>query len=119
MAYLPKRGYMPRNLSGLGGAENCGANQVWDPNAEFYGIKGQCMPRANYTAAQIAALQQQAAAPASSGSTAGNILGALLGGLLAPKPVVPVAAPVSSGISTTTAVAVGVGALALIFLATR
>lgn len=118
MAYLPKRGRVPRNLSGLGGAESCGANQVWDPNAEFYGIKGQCMPRANYTAAQIAALQQQAAS--SSGSTAGNILGALLGGLLAPKPAAPapVVAP-SSGISTGTAVAVGVGALALIYIATR
>lgn len=117
MAYLPKRGRVPRNLSGLGGAESCGANQVWDPNAEFYGIKGQCMPRANYTAAQIAALQQQAAS--SSGSTAGNILGALLGGLLAPKPVAPIAAPVSSGISTGTALAIGAGALALIYIATR
>ncbi len=118
MAYLPKRGYMPRNLSGLGGAESCGADQIWDPNAEFYGIKGQCMPRKNYTAAQIAALQQQAAS--SSGSTAGNILGALIGGLLAPKPVAPVVAPApSSGISTGTAVALGVGALALIFIATR
>jgi hypothetical protein len=45
--------YLPRPLSGLGGVENCGSTQVWDPNIEAYGQKGQCMPRASYTADQL------------------------------------------------------------------
>ncbi len=122
MAYLPRRGRAPRFA--LSGVENCGADQVWDPNIVAFGMQGQCMPRKNYTAAQLEnpnAYPGVVKSSSSGSSTAGNLLGALLGGLLTPKaPPPPVyMPPASTGISTTTAVAIGVGALALLFVATR
>jgi hypothetical protein len=29
----------------MSGAESCGPDQEWDPDAEFRGIKGQCVPK--------------------------------------------------------------------------
>lgn len=109
---------------GLGGVENCGADQVFDPNIEYFGIKGQCMPRKNYTAAQLEnpnAYPTTVKSGAAKPGAASSIIGALIGGLTQPKPAAPTyAAPApSSGISTGTAVAIGAGALAILYFATR
>lgn len=111
-----------RGLSGLGGVENCGPDQVWDPNVEFYGIKGQCMPRKNYSASQ---LENPNAIPgvvktagASSGpSTAQNVISSILGVLTAPAaaPVAPVYyPPAQSGMSSTTKLALAAGGALLL-----
>lgn len=120
MAYLPRRNRVSRALNGLGDASSCGADQIWDPNAQYPGLPpGQCMPRSSYTAAQIAALDAQNKASSGPGIAA-SIFGALLGGLVTPSPTPGViAAPASSGISTGTALAIGAGAIALIVIATR
>jgi hypothetical protein len=125
MAYLPNHRRLPRNLSGLGGVESCGSTQVWDPNITFMGVKGQCMPRANYSAAQLVdpnAYPGTVKSNEPSGpSAASQIVGALIGGLVTPKPAQQVAyqAPASSGISTGT-VLIGLGALAaVVIIATR
>lgn len=97
----------PNYRTGLGGAENCGADQQWDPNASFLGIKGQCVPRGS-------AMTQ---APADSGPAWWEKALAAISAGPAPAPVY-VTAP-SSGMSTTTMVAIGGAALLAIFLIAR
>lgn len=117
MSYFRKN---RRGLSGLGGVENCGPDQVWDPNIEFYGIKGQCAPRANYSASQ---LENPNAIPGvvksksgSSSSTAGDILKSILGVMSAPAaaPMAPVYVAPAAGMSSTTKIAIAGGAALLV-----
>jgi hypothetical protein len=102
--------YARRVPNPLGGAESCGVNQQWDPNARFGSIVGQCTPKGS------------AMTPAPSG-----FLDSLTAGLKVlmptPVPAAPVYAPAapSSGMSQTTMIAIGLGAVGLIaiILATR
>jgi len=121
MSYLPKR----RSLLGLGDASSCGADQVWDPNVTYLGIKGQCMPRSSYTASQLVDPNAYPGivktAGSSSSSLASSILGTLLGGLLnkSTPAQTPVVVQQPSGVSTTTIAIVGAAALAAVLIATR
>ena len=119
-----RRGRVRRSLQGLGGVENCGADQVYDPNITAFGIKGQCMPRANYQASQ---LENPNAFPgvvksASSGSSGTSFLASLLSAFTSPstpQPPVYTAPPPSSGMSTTTMLAIGAVGLGVLYVATR
>lgn len=113
--------YHRRHLSGLGGVESCGANQVWDPNVTFNGIKGQCMPRSNYAASDLV---DPSASPGvvkdkSSGFNWGGLLQAFVQPA-APAPAPTVIVQQAPGMSTTTKIAIAGGAaLLLVVLATR
>ncbi len=109
-------------LSPLGGVESCGPQQVWDPNATFNGIKGQCMPRSNYEASQLV---DPNAYPGTVKTTAGSSFN--WGGLFTaifkpstPAPAAPIVVQPAPGMSTTTKVALASGAaLLLVLIATR
>ncbi len=128
MSYHNHRGR--QSLAGLGGVESCGPDQVWDPNVEFYGVKGQCMPRKNYTAAQlenpnaIPGVVKTTGASSSSSSFITDFFKALTAtpaaapAATAPVYVAPAATSVM-GMSPTTLAIAGGGALLLILLATR
>lgn len=102
---------------GLSGVENCGPDQVWDPNVEFYGIKGQCMPRKNYATSDLVnpsaipgVVKTKGAAAGSSGGILSSLFGALLANKTMPsQPAGPAYYPApSSGISKTTMIVGGV-----------
>lgn len=109
---------------GLSGVENCGTNQVWDPNIEFYGAKGQCMPRANYSASQ---LENPNAIPgvvkttgaSSGGSEWTKILGGLIANATKPAQQPIVYQPPSPGMSTGTMLAIGALGLGILYVATK
>lgn len=105
-----------RGMYGLGGAADCGAGQIWDPNFVYGTLPpGQCVTAAQSTANQTANPSQYDG----SGSGASGIFNSLLQAgvsIFGPKPAtgVPV---VASGMSTTTMVALaGVGVLAFALL---
>lgn len=116
MSYVKNK----RRLYGLGGVENCGNDQVWDPNivvnaGTAYELRGQCMPRANYSASQLEnvnAYPGVVKTAGSSSSSGGGLLSSILGVLTAPAAPAPpvVVAPVDSGMSTATKVALFGGA---------
>lgn len=113
-------------LLGLDGVENCGTNQVWDPNIEFYGVKGQCMPRANYRPDQlenpnaIPGVVKTAGASSGGGSDWTKLLGGLLANATRPTtPQQPIVYQPSSGMSTGTLVALGALGLGLLYVATK
>lgn len=119
-------------LYGLGGVDSCGNDQVWDPNVisgagTAYQITGQCMPRGNYTAAQLEdvnAYPGTVKSAGSAGSSGGNFLTDFFKGLTAatpaPTPPIYMQPAASSGISTTTlAIAGGAAVLLIAFIATR
>lgn len=93
----------------LEGAESCGANQKWDPNYVFNGIKGQCVPSS-----------QPLVQMASSGTNWGAIANTFTSLFSSPKPAAPTAMPTAyapaapAGMSTNTMIAIGLGAVGLI-----
>lgn len=101
--------YAKRVPSGLDGAESCGPNQKWDPNYVFNGIKGQCVPSS-----------QPLVQMASSGTNWGSLANSLTSLFSTPKaaptpmPMPTYAAPASSGMSTNTMIAIGLGAVGLL-----
>lgn len=110
---------------GLSGVESCGTNQVWDPNVEFYGQKGQCMPRANYSPSQLENPNAIPGVVKTAGASSGSEWSKLLGGLLAnatrpptPAPVV-YQTPTSSGMSTGTLLMLGALGLGIVYVATK
>lgn len=126
MSYHRKTLVKRTRRTALDGVENCGANQVWDPQIEFLGQKGQCMPRSNYTSAQLEnpnafpTSVKVAAAASSSGGGIGkgiaDLVGSLIANKVAPSSPQVMVAP-STGPSTGLiigGVAVGLGALYLI-----
>jgi hypothetical protein len=112
--------YARRIPSGLGGSANCGADQQWDPNYVVPGTTlppGQCTPKGSamtpapskFDAFMSSLFPAPAPAPA---PTAG----------MTPAQVQAMIASQKGGMSTTTMIAIGVGAvglLALIMVATR
>jgi hypothetical protein len=89
--------------SPLAGAESCGTNQQWDPNYVFNGIKGQCTPRGS------------AMAPAPTPGFFDSLMSAFKPSTPAPMmPAIMPAAPAASGMSQTTMIAIGLGAVGLL-----
>lgn len=92
-----------RGRMGLGGAENCGADQQWDPNlVPFPGQQGQCVPKGSAMTAASGPAWWERVLTAVSASAAPQ-----------QAPVI-VAGP--SGMSTTTMVAIGAAALLAVVL---
>lgn len=127
MTYVPQRQTRRHPMSGLGGVESCGPDQVWDPNIEFYGTKGQCMPRSNYSASQlenpsaIPGVVKSKSSSTSSGGGFASVIGALLSNATkpaAPTYQYPTAAP-SSGLSTGTMLMIGALGLGIVYVATK
>jgi len=103
MSYHQKR---RGSMAGLGGAENCGADQQWDPNATLgpgYPV-GQCMPKGSPWAKPIA--------PKETGFFTG-LFSALTAPVTAPPPQTTIIQQ-APGISTTTLAIAGGAALLLI-----
>lgn len=110
LGYIPGRGLRAHTVrGGMGGAENCGPNQQWDPNFVYAGIKGQCTPRGS----------AMAPAPA----TDWGAIATSLTSFLTPKPAAAAAptmtmpayaGPTSSGMSRGTMIAIGLGAAGLL-----
>lgn len=105
----------PRSLSGLGGAESCGPNQVWSPDYVYAGVKGQCLSLEQFKAWEA----QKAAASTGSTSSGPSIWDKLLSSAttivsakLTPAPVTQINTTGGGGMSMTTKVAIG-GAAAL------
>lgn len=100
-----------RSMSGLGDASSCGADQQWDPNYVFNGIKGQCTPKGSPMVGYTAP---------SSGSGAGSFFTDLFKALTpaapAPAPTTVYVPQPSTGVSTTTLVVAGGAALLLVAL---
>lgn len=124
MSYFRRNGR--GGLLGLGGVENCGNDQVWDPNVVVnagtaYEIKGQCMPRGNYAASDLENVNAYPGVVKTKGASSGGskvgIVSSILGVLTAPAAPGPViiSGP-SSGMSTTTKLALAGGA-ALVLVA--
>ena len=100
-----------RGMLGLGGASDCGAGQIWDPNFVYGTLPpGQCVTQAQSTANQSANPSQY------DGSGASGVLNSLLQAgvsIFGSKPAAT-GVPVASGMSTTTMVALA-GAAVLAF----
>lgn len=114
MSYIRRKGY---GLMGLGGAESCGGNQQWDPNCNFNGIVGQCVPVGTIGKAPGCTY----AAPSSSGpSTFDKIFGAaadIFKAKVTPAPVTNVTTVGGGGMSTTGKLAlVGAGVVVVALL---
>jgi len=107
LGYIPGRGLRAHTVrGGMGGAENCGPNQQWDPNFVFNGIKGQCTPKGS---------------PMTKPSTDWGAIATSLTSAFAPKPAAPamsmpgyMPAAASSGMSQGTMIAIGLGAVGLL-----
>jgi hypothetical protein len=101
-----------RGMYGLGGAADCGAGQIWDPNFVYGTLPpGQCVTAAQSTANQTANPSQYDGSGSGVASVANSALQAFAS-IFGAKPAVGV--PVASGMSTTTMVALA-GAAVLAF----
>lgn len=131
MSYTNSRGKRRKKSGlagflGLSGVENCGYDQVWDPNISAGPNIGQCMPRANYRPDQ---LENPGAFPgvvkSKSSSGGGSEWTKILGGLIAnaTKPATSqqpiVYQQPSSGMSTGTLLAIGALGLGILYVATK
>lgn len=116
-----------RSPLALSGVENCGPDQVWDPNIEYLGQKGQCMPRKNYTNAQ---LENPNAFPTSvkvTGASSGGgwssgiskLLGSLVANAVTPAQAQPVVVAPSSGLSPATVAIGGAALLGVLYIALK
>lgn len=85
---------------------NCGADQVFDPNLVYNGIKGQCVPKG---------------ATMTAPPKAGFLETILKGAMFSATPVAPavIYAPAPGAMSTTTKIALAGGAVLLIALLVR
>lgn len=115
MSYIRKNG---RSLSGLGGAESCSAAQDWDPNCEFNGIKGQCVPRGTIGKAPGCTYSTSSSSSGVWGFLSSIVSGGsqVLAAKATPAPVTNVITP-GGGMSTTAKVAIaGAAALGLVLV---
>lgn len=130
MSYYKKQYVRRVRRDGLGGVENCGADQVWDSRLEYLGQKGQCVPRGNYTSSQLEnpnaypTSVKVAAAQASSGGGGigkgiSDLIGSLLASKVAPSSPQVVIAPQSSGLSPTTVAVGAAAAIGILYFALK
>jgi hypothetical protein len=107
LGYIPGRGLRAHTVrGGMGGAENCGPNQQWDPNFVYAGIKGQCTPRGSAMAPKPGV---------DWGSIANTLTSALTPKPAAPTGLMPGYPPAAStGMSKGTMIAIGLGAVGLL-----
>ena len=117
--------YFRKPLLGLGGVEACGNDQVWDPNivvnaGTAYELRGQCMPRGNYSASDLENVSAYPGVVKTKGAGGGGAASgfwSIFSSLTSPAPVaapVYIQQPMSSGMSTTTKVALAGGAAILL-----
>ena len=105
---------------GMGGAESCGPTQQWDPNYVYDGIKGQCTPKGSALAPKPSTDWGALATSLFSGlvpksSTPKYVQGPP--GYSAPAAAAAAAAaapPAPSGMSSSTMLAIGLGAAGLL-----
>jgi hypothetical protein len=104
-----------RSMSGLGGAESCGPNQIWSPDYVYSGIKGQCLSVEQYKAWEAKKAAAATGTTKSEPSWADKLLTAatsVVSAKLTPAPVTQITTTGGGGMSTTTKLAIG-GAAAL------
>lgn len=102
------------------GSTSCSAGQSYRGDVIYNGLKGQCLTAQQYADCKAGKIAGCSMAPAS--STASSIVSSLVSVLT--KPAAPAVTnlqvqPVSSGVSTTTIVAVAGGAVVLALLLSR